>query len=59
MSLFCPFFTILNQNKLTCPNYVDWKHNLDILLTVEGHKFVLTEACPAEPTTNASEAVRQ
>ncbi len=35
------------------------ENNLDILLIVEGHKFVLTEASPAKPTTNAFEAVRQ
>jgi hypothetical protein len=33
MSLFSHFSTILNQNKLTGPNYVDWKRNLDIVLT--------------------------
>ncbi|KAH0720370.1 hypothetical protein KY285_005172 [Solanum tuberosum] len=28
------------------PNYVDWKRNLDIVLTSEGFKYVLVEECP-------------
>jgi hypothetical protein len=59
MSPFSPFLTILNQNNLTSPNYVDWKRNLDIVLTANGHKFVLTDASPTEPANNASEPVRQ
>lgn len=59
MSSFSSFSTILNQNKLTSPNYVDWKRNLDIVLTVDGHKYVLTDASPFELTINAYEAVRQ
>ena len=38
-----PLAIILHQNKLTRSNYVDWKRNLDIVLTVEGYKYVLTE----------------
>jgi hypothetical protein len=49
----------LNQNKLTGPNYVDWKRNLDIVLIVDSHKFVLINAGPAEPAINASEPDRQ
>ena len=43
---FSPLVTILNQNKLTGSNYVDWKRNLDIVLTAEEHKYVLTQPCP-------------
>jgi len=39
---FNPLSIILSQNKLTGPNYVDWKRNLDIVLTAEGFKYVLT-----------------
>jgi len=57
MSSFSHFLTILNQNKLTGPNYVDWKRNLDIVLTVDVHKYWLTDASSIEPAINASEAV--
>ena len=43
MSSFSPLATILKENKLTGPNFVEWKRNLDIVLTVEGHKYVLTD----------------
>lgn len=58
MSSFSLLTIILNQNKLTCPNYVDWKRNLDTVLIAEGHKFALTEACPNDPAADASEGVR-
>ena len=44
-----PLAMILTQNKLTGENYVDWKRNLDIVLTAENHKMVLTKPCPIEP----------
>ena len=44
-----PLAMILTQNKLTGENYVDWKRNLDIVLTVKNHKMVLTKPCPIEP----------
>ncbi|XP_037496985.1 uncharacterized protein LOC119371264 [Jatropha curcas] len=46
MASFSPLANILTQNKLEGPNYVDWKRNLDILLTAEEYQFVLTEVCP-------------
>lgn len=55
MSSFSPFSTILNQNNLTSPNYVNWKRNLDIVFTTEGHKYVLTEACLDNIESNESE----
>ncbi|XP_019241801.1 PREDICTED: uncharacterized protein LOC109221816 [Nicotiana attenuata] len=54
MSSFNPLTSILNQNKLEGPNYVDWKRNLDIVLTAEGYKFVITEEFP-EKLENATD----
>ncbi|KAL5581101.1 hypothetical protein UlMin_013543 [Ulmus minor] len=55
---FNPQSIILSQNKLTGENFTDWKRNLNIVLTSEKHKFVLLEAFPPEPVTNATKAVR-
>ena len=52
MASFSPLVTILNQDKLT-DNYVDWKRNLDIVLTAEEHKYVLTKPCPSFPSLDA------
>ena len=52
MSTFSLLATILIQNKLTENNYVEWKHNLDIVLTVEDHIYVLSTPCPSEPPAN-------
>ena len=46
---FNPLFVILKENKLTGPNYIDWKKNLNLVLTAEEYKFVLTEVCPPPP----------
>ena len=43
---FNPLFVILKGNKLIGPNYVDWKRNLNLVLTAEEYKFVLTNVCP-------------
>ena len=53
MGSFSPLVAILNQNKLTGSNYVDWKINLDIVLTAEEHKYVLTQPCPSFPSLDA------
>ena len=53
MASFSPLVVILNQNKLTRSNYVDWKRNLDIVLTAEKHKYVLTQPCPNFPSLDA------
>ncbi|XP_070037006.1 uncharacterized protein [Nicotiana tomentosiformis] len=55
MSSFNPLISILNQNKLEGPNYVDWKRNLDIVLTAEGYKFVITEECPEKPDEDTTD----
>ena len=53
MASFSPLVAILNQNKLTGSNYVDWKKNLDIVLTVEEHKCVLGQPCPNFPSLDS------
>ena len=47
MTSFSLLVAILNQNKLIGSNYVDWKRNLDIVLSAEEHKYVLTQPCPS------------
>ena len=58
MSAFSPLATILTQNKLTGNNYVEWKGNLNIVLTAEDHIYVLSTPCPPEPPANAAAAVK-
>ena len=53
MASFSPLVAILNQNKLTGSNYVDWKRNLDIVLIAEEQKYVLTQPCPSFPSLDA------
>ena len=50
---FNPLSVILKENKLTGPNYIDWKRNLNFVLTIEGYKFVLTEICLPTPDCNS------
>ena len=44
--LFNPLVIILNQNRFTRPNYMDWKRNVDIVLMIEGYKYFLTKEHP-------------
>ena len=44
-----PINLILTTNKLTRPNYVDWKRNFDIILTWEELKWVTQEIAPSTP----------
>ena len=46
---FNPLSVILKENKLTGPNYIDWKRNLNLVLTAEFCNYVLTELCLHEP----------
>ena len=48
---FNPLSVILKENKLTGPNYINWKRNLNL---AEGYKFVLTEIYPPTPDSNSS-----
>ena len=50
---FNPLAIILNKKKLTRPNYVDWNRNLDIVLTIVGCKYILTEEHPDLLAINA------
>ena len=40
--MFNPLSEILKDNKLTGPNFIDWKRNLFIVLIVENYRHVLT-----------------
>ena len=52
---FNPLSAILNQNKLLGQqNFIDWKRNLDIVLTADGYKYVLTDPKPQEPGPDSS-----
>ena len=53
MASFSPLVVILNQNKLIGSNYVDWKRNLDIVLTAEEDKYVLSQPCSNFPSLDA------
>ena len=53
-----PLSAILKENKLEGQNYIEWKQNLDIILTTDEYKFVLTTPRPPVPTANAAQAVR-
>ena len=58
-SAFGPLDTILTKNKLTENNFIDWKRNLDIILTAEDHAFVLTTPCLEEPAAGATATARR
>ena len=53
MASFSQVIAIINKNKLTGSNYVDWKRNLDIVLTAEEHRCVLSQPCPKFPSLDA------
>ena len=59
MASFSQLVTILNQNKLTGSNYVDWKRNLDIVVTAKEHKFVLNQPCLNFPSLDAHSEEKQ
>ena len=44
-----PLSTILKDNKLIGINYLDWKKNLNLVLTAEDYAYMLTEICPSPP----------
>ena len=48
-----PLATILNHNKLNGENYIDWKRNLDIVLTAENLKGVIYGPVPDVPYEGA------
>ncbi|URE11047.1 hypothetical protein MUK42_18867 [Musa troglodytarum] len=54
MSLSNPLHGILDANRLTGPNYMDWLHNLRIVLTTEKIMYILDTMIPT-PNEGASE----
>ncbi|XP_038699662.1 uncharacterized protein LOC119996956 [Tripterygium wilfordii] len=55
MPSFNPLSIIMKDHKLDGTNYVNWKRNLDIVLTSEEYKFVLTEVCLELPEEGATD----
>ncbi|XP_073153164.1 uncharacterized protein [Henckelia pumila] len=55
MSTRNPLSAILEQNKLTGPNYQDWLRNLKIILNSERIAYVLEKKPPKEAAPNISE----
>ena len=51
-----PLAAILDTNRLTGPNYVDWLRNLKLVLASEDLLYVLDGEIPAEPAEDAPEA---
>ncbi|XP_077251972.1 uncharacterized protein LOC143891234 [Tasmannia lanceolata] len=54
MASFNPLARILEDNKLSGPNYVDWKRNLTIVLRAAKVYYVLTTVTPKVPDDNAT-----
>ena len=52
---FNTLVVILKENKLDRTNYIDWKRNPDIVLTVEDYKFVLMDLCSPKPHEGGTE----
>ncbi|KAJ9558234.1 hypothetical protein OSB04_012848 [Centaurea solstitialis] len=50
--------SILEKDKLTGPNFLDWEHNLMIVLRHERKWYVLEEPLGEAPTANAPAAAR-
>ena len=56
---FNPLFTIIKDNKLTGPNYIEWKRNLDIVLTAKEYKFCTSEPKLGQPAEDAPESEKE
>ncbi|XP_057969469.1 uncharacterized protein LOC131158621 [Malania oleifera] len=56
---FNPLDVILKENKLVGPNYIDWKRNLNIVLTAKEYKYVLIEVSPQKPNEKATDEETQ
>ncbi|KAK6151810.1 hypothetical protein DH2020_014445 [Rehmannia glutinosa] len=50
-----PLAAILDTNRLTSPNFVDWLRNLRIVLQSECREYVLDAAPPQNPPVNTTE----
>ena len=53
-----PINLILTINKLTGPNHVDWKRNMDIVLTSEELMWVTQEIAPSTPSEHSTQEER-
>ena len=53
-----PINLILTTDKLIEPNYVDWKKNLDIVLTLEELKWVTQEIGSSTPNEHSTQEER-
>ena len=51
---FNPLSMILKDNKLTGTNNIDWKRNINLVLTAEDFAFVLTENCSSPPDSSST-----
>ena len=58
MTNFNPFAKILDDNRLSGPNYVDWKKNLIIVLTADKIAHVLNTESPKLTLADATEEQR-
>ncbi|KAF5958045.1 hypothetical protein HYC85_005270 [Camellia sinensis] len=59
MNNFNHLSKILDDNRLTVSNYVDWKRNLTIVLAAEKLNHVLTTDPPAFPEADATDEQRE
>ena len=50
-----PLAIILEQHRLTGPNFVDWLRNLKVVLAYEKILYVLTQSPPKPLMANASQ----
>ena len=55
MTNFNPLAKILDENRLSGPNYVDWKRNLIIVLTADKIAHVLNTKAPELALVDATE----
>ena len=50
---------ILTTNKLTRPNHVDWKRNLDIVLTPKEQKWITQELAHSTPNEHSTQEEKE
>ena len=50
--------SILDANKLTRPNFIDWFQNLKIVLKQEKNTYVLDDLIPKKPNVEATNEER-
>ena len=50
-----PLTIILDQHRLTCPNFIDWLRNLTVVLAFEKILYVLEQSLPGPLPEHASQ----